>query len=116
MQERMTGIGHNHPPSRLIPGQSWPDDAQAVIGRSRPPVTTSGRAGMGRWILRFERRRPPVVEPLMGWTAGDDPLAQEELAFNTREQAVAYAEREGLAYRVEGESPVHQENGHRTRK
>ena len=38
----------------------------------------------------------------MGWTAGDDPMVQVELSFNTLSAAVAFAEREGLTYRVDG--------------
>ncbi|MPR10814.1 NADH dehydrogenase ubiquinone Fe-S protein 4, partial [Microvirga tunisiensis] len=76
---------------------------QAVIVRHSQPVTTSGRAGTKQWVLRFERRLPQTIEPLMGWTADDDPLAQVELRFGSCEAAVAYAERQGLAYRVEGE-------------
>ena len=104
MNERLIGIGHNQPPiSRLTPGQPWPQDAQAMIVRRARPVTTSGRAGTNQWILRFERRLPQTIEPLMGWTADADTLAQVELRFGSKEEAVAYAEREGLAYRVEGE-------------
>jgi len=105
MTERTVGAGHNQPPaSRLIPGQPWPQDAQALIFRRAQPVTTSGKAGTGQWILRFDRRAPQTVEPLMGWTADEDPLVQVELKFGSREEAVAYAEREGLAYRVQGEA------------
>lgn len=104
MQERVIGIGHNQPPPPcLIRGQPWPEDAQAVISRRRQPVSASGRAGIHQWVLRFERRTPPTIDPLMGWTQGDDTLAQVEMVFGTREEAVAYAEREGLAYRVTGE-------------
>jgi len=104
MQERTVGIGHNQPPVPcLIRGQPWPADAQAVISCRRQPVTTAGRARTGQWALRFERRTPPEIEPLMGWTGGDDTLTQVELTFDTREQAVAYAERQNLAYRVESE-------------
>lgn len=104
MREHVVGLGHNRPPiSHLIPGQPWPQDAQAMIFRRTQPVTTSGRAGTNQWILRFERRLPQTIEPLMGWTADDDTLTQVELRFNSREEAIAYAEREGLAYRVEGE-------------
>ncbi len=104
MDARASGIGHNRPPApRLIPGQPWPQDTQALIFRRAQPVTTSGRAGTNQWVLRFERRLPQAVEPLMGWTADDDTLTQVELRFDTREAAVAYAEREGLAYRVQGE-------------
>jgi hypothetical protein len=107
MHNRMIGIGHNQPPpSCLTRGQSWPENTRAVISRHRPPVTTSGKAGANRWVLRFERRTPPALEPLMGWTEGDDTLTQVGMTFDTREQAIAYAQREGLAYRVVGESAV----------
>jgi len=103
MHHPVIGIGHNGPPPCPIRGQPWPEDAQALIAQRMPPVTSSGRAGAGQWILRFERRSPPRIEPLTGWTGGDDTLAQIELTFDTREDAVAYAEREGLSYRVAGE-------------
>jgi hypothetical protein len=44
----------------------------------------------------------PVIEPLMGWTGGDDTLIQVKLTFPTREAAVAYAERQGLTFVIEG--------------
>jgi len=104
MHERFIGIGHNRQPvSRLIPGQPWPQDAEALIVRRTRPVITSGRAGTNQWILRFERRLPQTIETLMGWTADDDTLTQVELKFGSKEEAIAYAEREGLAYRVDGE-------------
>ena len=69
---------------------------------ARSPLT-SGKAGMKRWLLRFDRRTPRFIEPLMGWTGGDDTLAQVALTFPTREAAVAYAERQGLVYVVHGQ-------------
>jgi hypothetical protein len=105
MNEHVLEIGHNQPLlSRLIPGQPWPQDAQALIFRRTQPVITSGRAGTNQWVLRFERRLPQTIEPLMGWTADGDPLTQVELTFGSQEEAVAYAERQGLAYRVQGEA------------
>ena len=104
MHERTIGIGHNQlPVSRLILGQPWPKDAQAVISRRRQPFTTAGRADTQQWVLFFPRQSAPEIEPLMGWTAGDDPLTQLELTFGTKEAAIAYAEREGLSYWVQGE-------------
>jgi len=64
---------------------------------------TSGEAQTNKWVLCFERRTPPEIEPLMGWT-GDDTLAQVELSFDTLEEAVSYAERQGFAFRIEGEA------------
>ena len=36
----------------------------------------------------------------MGWTGSSDTRAQLRLRFDSREQAVAYAERKGLDYTV----------------
>ena len=80
----------------------FPPDAAARIFRPSRSVMTSGRARTKGWRLVFERRTPPFIEPLMGWTGGDDTLAQVELNFPTLEAAIAYAERQGLAYVVEG--------------
>ncbi len=35
-------------------------------------VTTSGKARTKGWRLVFERRTAPFIEPLMGYTGGDD--------------------------------------------
>jgi hypothetical protein len=59
----------------------FPGDAQAVIYQPAPSPMTSGRAHLAQWKLRFERRSAPYIEPLMGWTAGDDTLTQVELSF-----------------------------------
>ena len=64
-------------------------------------ATTSGTARVGRWILEYEREAPKTVEPLMGYTSSRDMLSQVKLTFATKEEAIAYAEREGVAYRVD---------------
>src|SRR5579859_8173496 len=77
----------------------FPRDAVAVIYKAAPSPMTFARAAKRQWKLRFVRRTPPYVEPLMGWTADDDTLAsQVELSFPSRDAAVAYARRQGLNY------------------
>ncbi|MEA1672853.1 ETC complex I subunit [Nitrospirillum sp. BR 11163] len=83
-------------------GRSWfPDDAVARIYKPSRSVMTSGGARTRGWRLTFERRTAPGIEPLMGWTGGDDTLTQVELNFPTREAAIRYAERQGLRYTVQ---------------
>ena len=65
----------------------------------------SGKANMSAWVLEFETAAPRGRDPLMGWTSSDDTRQQLKLTFDTREEAVAYAEREGLAYQVMPEAP-----------
>ena len=103
MQESAIGIGHNNPPVGCSPAP-WLADARAIIRRRKRPVGTAGRARENDWILSFERRTPPEIDELMGWTGGDDTLATEvRLTFASRAEAVAYAERQGLDYDVEAE-------------
>ena len=58
----------------------------------------SGKAKTGLWILEFDRATARTIDPLMGYTSSTDPLAQVRLKFATREDAVAYAEKHGIAY------------------
>jgi len=68
-----------------------------------PPktATQSGVAKSKLWILEFDAEKPREVEPLMGWTSSGDMKSQIRLKFGTKEEAIAYAERNGLVYRVE---------------
>lgn len=66
----------------------------------------SGTANTKDWVLDYEPGTPRVVEPLMGWTSSTDMKSQVRLRFDTREEAVAYCERHGIAYQVaEEKSP-----------
>jgi hypothetical protein len=60
----------------------------------------SGQAKTKDWILDFEPEVPRAVEPLMGWTSSADMRQQVRLRFATKDEAIAYAERHGIAYQV----------------
>jgi hypothetical protein len=60
----------------------------------------SGKAKTKDWQLDYEPEQPRFVEPLMGWTSSGDMKQQVTLHFETKEEAVAYCEREGIAYQV----------------
>jgi len=61
----------------------------------------SGRGTARRWLVEHEQSAPRQVEPLMGWTSSADTRQQLRLWFDSREEAVAYCEREGLMYVIE---------------
>ena len=61
----------------------------------------SGTAKTERWLLEYEPERPREIEPLMGWTSSSDMKSQIKLWFDSSEEAVAYAQRSGIAYKVE---------------
>jgi ETC complex I subunit conserved region len=60
-----------------------------------------GDAGTDEWVLEFERRSPRMIEPLMGWTSSDDTRTQVRMRFRCLEEAVAYATREGIPFRID---------------
>ncbi len=62
----------------------------------------SGRSGrMSEWVLEYPQQSQRRADPLMGWTSTSDTLRQVRLFFATKEEAVAYATREGIAYEIE---------------
>jgi hypothetical protein len=63
-------------------------------------VMQSGRANSQRWVLEFAPDLPKTAEPLMGWTTSADTKEQVRMTFATKEAAIAYAEKRGLAYEV----------------
>jgi hypothetical protein len=69
----------------------------------RPAKTAmqSGQAGTLKWVMEFPPDAPRVADPLMGWTGSTDTQAQVQLTFDTREEALAFAEKHGFAYVVE---------------
>ncbi|MEP0323471.1 ETC complex I subunit [Bauldia litoralis] len=72
----------------------------ARIFRPAKTAMQSGTAQTDRWILDYEPEVPLKVDPLMGYTSSSDMRRQIHLEFDTREEAVAYAERNGIPYRV----------------
>lgn len=62
---------------------------------------TSGQARMNGWIIEFSADSPRPVDPLMGWTGQTDTQSQVRMKFASKEAAIDYAERNGLAYLLE---------------
>jgi hypothetical protein len=74
-----------------------------MVARIYKPAKTamsSGQALTQRWALEYEPERPRTIEPLMGYTSSDDMKSQLRLNFETKEAAIAYAERNGIPYQV----------------
>ena len=72
----------------------------ARIYRPARTAMQSGTAKTDRWLLEYEPEQPRQIEPLMGWTSSGDMKQQLSLHFDSKEEAIAYCEREGIAYQV----------------
>ena len=74
-----------------------------MAARIYKPAQTAMQSGPARakeWLLEYEPESPREIDPLMGWTSSRDMKSQISLAFDTKDEAVAYAERNGIPYRV----------------
>lgn len=69
----------------------------------QPPKNAmqSGRANVQRWRLEYEQTSAREIDPLMGWTSSGDMNQQLSLTFETKEEAVAFAKKEGIAYNLQ---------------
>jgi hypothetical protein len=73
---------------------------KARIYKPTKSAMQSGTANVKHWKLEFEPNGDRYIEPLMGWTATSDMTQEIELWFETKEQAIDYAERNDIPYDV----------------
>ena len=74
-----------------------------MLARIYRPAKSAMQSGMAKttvWVLEFEPTSARRNEPLMGWTSSTDMDGQVRLNFDTREQAVAYAQAHGIPFQV----------------
>lgn len=72
----------------------------ARIFRPARTAMQSGTAKTEHWLLVYEPEVPLSVEPLMGYTSSSDMRRQIKLSFDSKDDAVAYAERNGIPFQV----------------
>ncbi len=73
----------------------------ARIYKPAKSAMQSGGANAKEWVLEFEPQLKREVDPLMGWTGSGDTRRQLRISFDTKEEAIAYAEKNGIAYDLE---------------
>ena len=74
-----------------------------MTARIYKPAKTAMQAGQAKtreWVLDYEPEEPRVVESLMGWTSSGDMRQQLRMRFDTKEEAIAYCERHGIAFEL----------------
>jgi hypothetical protein len=75
-----------------------------MAARIFKPARTAMQQGLAAtrdWILEFEPEKPLQIEPLMGWTSSSETKPQVRMSFATKEEAVAFATRQGIAFCLE---------------
>ncbi|MEK9903712.1 MAG: ETC complex I subunit [Rhodospirillales bacterium] len=74
-----------------------------VKARIFQPARTAmqqGRAKTKSWVFEWEPAEARRAEPLMGWIGSGDTRRQIQLRFESKEEAIAYAEGRNIPYVV----------------
>ena len=73
---------------------------KAKIYQPAKTAMQSGIANVRHWIIEYEPEEAKKVDPLMGWVGSGDMRGQLKLKFDTKEEAIAYAERNAISYNL----------------
>ena len=65
----------------------------------------SGQANSRKWRLEHEPREAARADRLMGWIGSGDTRGQLRMDFDTKKEAVAFAEKKGYEYTVDEPRP-----------
>jgi len=79
-----------------------------MLARIYQPARNAMQSGQARtrfWVLEFVPADAKVLDPLMGWTGSGDMNRQVRLRFDTAEEAVAYAEANGIPFQRSDPKP-----------
>jgi len=73
----------------------------ARVYRPSKSSMQSGKARTREWVLEFEPASARLPDPLMGWQQSMDMNGQVRLVFDTKEEAIAYAQNHGIAFQLD---------------
>ncbi len=80
---------------------------KARIYKPSRTAMQSGRAKSAEWVLELlPQAGSRSKDPLMGWTSTSDTSSQVKLHFDTREEAIRYAETAKMAFEVVDSRPA----------
>ncbi len=80
-----------------------------MLARIYQPARTATQSGKGKtrvWVLEFAPASARRQDALMGWTQTTDMDGQVRLSFDTRDEAVAYADRHMIPFQIFDPKPA----------
>lgn len=77
------------------------EKVSAIIYQPAKNAMQSGKGKTKCWFLEFDSDGDArSIDAIMGWTSSTDMRQELRMMFDTQEQAVAFAERHGIVYKV----------------
>ncbi len=72
----------------------------ALIHQPAPNTIQSGSHGNDKWVIDFPSDNAITIDPLTGNTGNHDMMRTVNLSFANKEEAIAYAKSNGIAFKV----------------
>lgn len=72
----------------------------ARIYRPARNAMQSGTRNTKHWVLEFEPSSTRFIEHIMGWTGNTDTTQQVKLSFDSKDDAIRFAEIHHMRYKV----------------
>lgn len=85
---------------RLDPLPETVKHRTVTISQGDKDTMTGGMGKTYGWTLKFNSGADRWTNPMTGWSATGDPVSTVNLTFDTKEQAIMFAEKRGLKYDV----------------
>lgn len=70
----------------------------AKIYQPAKSAMQSGRGKTRQWVLEYETPAPGTPDALMGWNSMPDTITEVKLRFDSKDEAIAYANAKKIAY------------------
>lgn len=83
---------------------------EVYIYKKTKSSMTSGLSKTRCWSLHWKHAER-WTNPLTGWSSSGDPMTTVDMSFDTKEQAIAFADKKGLAYVVKEPKPRRRTTG-----
>lgn len=72
----------------------------ARIYQNQKNALQSGKALTHKWVLEHAPAEAKQADPLTGWAGSGDTRQQVKLTFPSQDAAIAYADKQGIAYTI----------------
>ena len=76
-------------------------ETKVTIYRPRSSVNTQGSCSGKKWIIKFECDSSKFTYDLMKWTGSKDMSSELKLTFETKEQAIEFANKKKWSYQIQ---------------
>lgn len=80
--------------------------SEAIIYKPSKNAMQSGTYNTKQWRLEFRHDGSRFTDPMMGWTGSQDMNQEIRMAFDSLEEAKAYAETHCMSYVVDDSEEV----------